>query len=436
MNRSIKQGTAVGPLLWALALAAVLLSVSFSASRATGAHAQVQDGGTIVFDECSIVSVTVQDSDAFFTSVFWRFGPDGNLGINSQQVGASVEIGEVPAGEELILGIVVNNTGNTFQTGPADRNPDNMVHAVVGANTVGFEDKALGEPDADWDYDDAVLLISTEPCPRPEQVTLTLEIDPASTGTGGVAGGGSFDINSIANPAASPSAGSTFGGWSGDCGGFTQNIAVVMDQNRTCYALFEAAPVEPTPEPTAEPTAVPLPSTVGIDNNLVSPNPARVGETVTFRVDVTLDVPAENTAHVQYSFDDSELAYQGAAWNGATLDQCSLTSAGLIDCAFGVVSIDFAFDLNFEALTAADDSTTNAMLASDPDGAGAEPAIAAGPAAADVDIIAISGSVPDTGDGSVATESGTASFQLVALLGVAVFATVGGAARLRTGARS
>lgn len=437
MNKASKQGAAVGPLLWALALAAVLLAVSFSATGATGAHAQVKDGGTIVFGECSIVTVTVQDSDANFTSVFWRFGPDGALGITSKQVNESALIGEVPADQELILGIVVTDTGNTFKTGPADRNPDNQVHAIVGGNTVGFEDKAEGEPFADFDYDDAVLVISTEPCPRPEQVTLTVDINPASTGTGGVAGAGTFDINAVANPSATPDVGSTFGGWSGDCGGFAQNIAVVMDMNRACFALFEAdePPVDPTPTPTPEPP-IALPSTVGIDNNLVSPNPARVGETVTFRVNVALSVPAENVADVQYTFDDSELDYQSASWNDVTLNQCSLSGAGVIDCAFGNVSTAFAFDLNFEALTVADDSTTNATLSSDPDGAGPEAAIPAGPAAADVDIIAISGGIPDTGDGSVAAGSGTGSFQLFALLGVTVLATVAGAAKLRTGARS
>ncbi|MDA0351699.1 MAG: hypothetical protein O3A10_05770 [Chloroflexi bacterium] len=133
---------------------------------------------------------------------------------------------------------------------------------------------------------------------------------------------------------------------------------MLMDANKTCYALFLAAPIDPTPAPTVEPTPAPtvevLPSTVGIDNTLASPNPARVGETVSFRVDVALDVPAANTADVEYTFDDSELKYLGASWNGISLSQCSLTGAGVIDCAFGMVSIDFSFELTFEALKTAD----------------------------------------------------------------------------------
>ncbi|MDA0351698.1 MAG: hypothetical protein O3A10_05765 [Chloroflexi bacterium] len=54
---------------------------------------------------------------------------------------------------------------------------------------------------------------------------------------------------------------------------------------------------------------------------------------------------------------------------------------------------------------------------------------------ADVDIIAIAGGMPDTGDGSV-TSGSAASIQLLVLLGATVLVTVAGAARLRTGARS
>jgi hypothetical protein len=73
----------------------------------------------------------------------------------------------------------------------------------------------------------------------------------------------------------------------------------------------------------------------------------------------------------------------------------------------------------------------------DPDADGALEPVAAVPAMADVDIIAITGNVPNTGDGNIAaTTDGGMSFQLFALLGATVLATVAGAARLRTGARS
>jgi hypothetical protein len=441
MNRTGNWRSAVSPLLWAFALAAMLLAVSLSASRAGTASAQAQVGDTIDIDGCYFVSIEVLASDADFTSVFWRFGPDSNLGVTSKQAGETVDLGQVED-TELILGIVVQDTGNTFMTGPGSRNPDNQVHATISGNTVGFEDIALGEPNADWDYNDAMLELTLEPCP-PREFNLQVIVDPASTGTGTTSGSGTYPAGSDALAQAQPGPASSFVAWSGDCAGGSPADHVLMDADKVCVALFAAVP-QPTPtvEPTPEPTAEPLPSTVGIDNTLASPNPARVGEEVTFRVDVTLDVPAENTADVQYTFDDSELEYLSASFGDIPLSQCVLSGPGVIDCAFGTSSIDFSFDLHFEALKEADASTTAASLSSDPDADGPEGPIAAGPALADVDIIAISGSVPDTGDGSVIAGSttsyfGMSAYQLVALLGFAVIVTAGAAAaRLRTGARS
>lgn len=436
MTRTGKQRSAVSPLLWAFALAAMLLAVSMSANTQRAHAAEpLEEGGTIVFGECSIVSGIVQPSDAAYTNVFWRFGPDVNLGVTSaDDSGTPFVIGQVPANTELILGIKVQQTGNTFVTGPGSRNDDGAVHARVSGLLVEFED-VHADDGADWDYNDAVVVLSTEPCPRP--VTLNLEIDPASTGTGGVAGGGSYELNQTAHPSATASEGSTFGGWSGDCGGFAATIDVLMDKNRTCFALFEAAPVEPTPTPTPEPPVETAGLEIAIDNTLTSLNPARVGEDVTFRVDVGLtDAPAGNQVDVQYTFDDSELAYVSASSQGFDLSaQCSLSGAGVIDCDFGTATIGFSYDLTFEALVAADDSTTLATLSSDPDGDGADVAIVAGPADADVDIIVIAGPPPKTGDGSIAS-TGSTSLPLMALLGTTVLATVAGAARLRSGARS
>lgn len=133
-------------------------------------------------------------SDADYTSFFWRFGPDSELGVSSKQVGDLIVLGEVPAGE-LILGIYVQNTGETFKTGPGSRNPDGLVHAAIAGSTVGFEDILGG---GDFDYNDAMLLLIPEDCeqptptPTPVQYTLTLGIEPSSTGSGGLSGGGTY----------------------------------------------------------------------------------------------------------------------------------------------------------------------------------------------------------------------------------------------------
>lgn len=298
--------------------------------------------------------------------------------------------------------------------------------------TVGFED--LFGSGADWDYNDAVLQLSTEPCEVAQTVTLNLEIDPASTGTGGVGGGGSFALGATANPSASPAAGSTFGGWSGDCGGFAANIAVLMDKDRTCFALFLAPPVEPTPEPTVEPTATPEPlgSTIDIDNTRTSPSPANVGDTVVFRIDVGLtDVPVTNEADVFITFDDAHLAYVGAL-----ASECSTIASGIV-CDFGAASADFSFDLDFTALAVTDSTATNATLGADFDGPGPGAAAVAGPASADVAIVDVEGiQLPPLGDGSFATGSSTSGPLTIALwviaLGSVGGAALGGVARRRS----
>lgn len=56
-----------------------------------------------------------------------------------------VLLGHFPAGSELVFGIIVRGTGNTFKTGAGSRNPDGLVHAIVGClpnggSEIGFED--------------------------------------------------------------------------------------------------------------------------------------------------------------------------------------------------------------------------------------------------------------------------------------------------------
>ena len=429
----LKRGAVVSPLLWAMALAALLLGVAVSASG-TRAHAgELQGlGDSIIFEECMNVTLTVQSSDADYTSVFWRDGA-GTLNVTSKQTGQVIPLGDVPAGE-LILGIYVQETGYTFWTGPGSRNDDDLEHAVCTGGTVEFEDLYNG---GDFDYNDAVLTIEAAPCAR--EVSLTLEIEPSSTGTGGMSGSGSYALNAVANPNAVPSAGSTFGGWSGDCGGFTQSIAAVMDRDKICYALFLAEDVPPTPTPTPTPPPEVEGAEIGINNTLVTNNPAYVGDLVLFRVDVSLvNVPAENTAEVYYSFNADELSFVGAAWGDIALSECSLMGTGAIYCDFGNVAEDFPFMLHFDALMVATNSTTGAMLGADFDGAGPLTSVSAGPANANVDIIDVAGiQLSPLGDGSVAAASGGFSFQLTALLGVIALGAVAGmAVRLRTGSQS
>ncbi len=123
------------------------------------AEAAPELGGQL-FSSGSPVEVQVLPASAGFTSELWLFepGPARRLATN-RDVGLVVPIGTFPAGVELVFGIKVLNTGDTFKMGPGDRNPDGIPHATVdflepGRAQVGFEDLFGG---GDRDYNDNIF---------------------------------------------------------------------------------------------------------------------------------------------------------------------------------------------------------------------------------------------------------------------------------------
>ena len=113
--------------------------------------------GGQLFSTGQPVEVQVLPASAGFTSELWLFepGPARKLATN-RDVGLVVQVGTFPVGVELVFGIKVLNTGDTFKMGPGDRNPDGIPHAVVnfleaGKAQVGFEDLFGG---GDRDYND------------------------------------------------------------------------------------------------------------------------------------------------------------------------------------------------------------------------------------------------------------------------------------------
>ncbi len=112
------------------------------------------------------VKITILPFEASFTDeirLFYR-GQSILIGTN-RDVGRVVNLGPFNAGEELVFGIVVRETGRTFRMGPGFRNPDRYAHARVDCLTdgakVSFEDNFLSE--GDRDFDDAVIRITTNP---------------------------------------------------------------------------------------------------------------------------------------------------------------------------------------------------------------------------------------------------------------------------------
>jgi hypothetical protein len=134
------------------------------------------------------VTITVQGSTAGYLSELKLFSadpdrfiaynaPNGNpAGTTVTLTAAELDVNHDP-GDELIFGIFVTNTGDTFLLGPASRNPDGLIHGAVddlggGILRVGFEDLFGG---GDLDYDDNVFDfqgVRTSAVPEPGTLAL------------------------------------------------------------------------------------------------------------------------------------------------------------------------------------------------------------------------------------------------------------------------
>lgn len=132
------------------------------------------------------VTVEILPSTAGFTSELWLHESTAPynrvvlIGTN-REVGKVVNLGSFPTGQELVFGIYVRDTGDTFLIGPADRNPDMIPHADViflgsGDALVGFEDLLGG---GDRDYDDNIFRFTGGIAPEPV-ITAAVDVHPRS----------------------------------------------------------------------------------------------------------------------------------------------------------------------------------------------------------------------------------------------------------------
>jgi uncharacterized protein DUF4114 len=148
----------MSPLGWRAHAAPI--AVAAALVPAAPADAQAVIGGRLSATG-GTVDVVVQPGTAGFPSQLFLLRPDGTrnkLALNTE-VGKRVTAGPFPAGNELVFGITMLDSGQTFLMGPASRNPDGIAHAKVtetGVRTfiVGFEDLLGG---GDRDYDDNVF---------------------------------------------------------------------------------------------------------------------------------------------------------------------------------------------------------------------------------------------------------------------------------------
>ncbi|MDQ1639460.1 MAG: hypothetical protein QOF62_2799 [Pyrinomonadaceae bacterium] len=117
----------------------------------------------VINDNNTNVKIRILPFEADFTDEIWLFngGRTFFIGTN-RQVGEVFDLGSFSAGTELVFGIRVRETGQTFRMGPGFRNPDRYAHDKVvclqDGVKVSFEDNlGLG----DKDFDDAVFKITT-----------------------------------------------------------------------------------------------------------------------------------------------------------------------------------------------------------------------------------------------------------------------------------
>ena len=161
------------------ALKAVVVSFAVVAALLVPAGTAQQEAaaepilGGQLYSTGGSIQIEVLPATAGLTSELFLFepGPETFIATN-RQVGTVVELGPFESGAELIFGIRVR--GNEYRLGPAERNPDGIVHGQVdfledGIAIVGFEDLFGG---GDRDYDDNVFRftgsVAPEPPPDPE----------------------------------------------------------------------------------------------------------------------------------------------------------------------------------------------------------------------------------------------------------------------------
>jgi hypothetical protein len=145
---------------------AVVVGLSFAIFSTTPIRATPILGGQIFVQNSGLVTATFTASDSAFDNLLLLASPPNNLGVifegHVTPSGTMVDLGAFNAGTELIFALN-NQNGGIFFTGPANRNPDNVAHAIVddqfgpGQTFVRFEDLFGG---GDLDYNDLEFTLS------------------------------------------------------------------------------------------------------------------------------------------------------------------------------------------------------------------------------------------------------------------------------------
>lgn len=149
---------------------------------------------------------------------------DGNLS------GHNLDI-QRPAGDWNFQGGFA--TGEPFQGGPVGSGGDSTRSASFTFTDVGtYYVRSAASDGSGW-YQSATVTITVAP-PPPTQFALTT----AASAGGAVSAGGTYTAGTTVMVTATPDATHDFAGWSGDAGGTTSPLAVLMDRAKTVQANF------------------------------------------------------------------------------------------------------------------------------------------------------------------------------------------------------
>jgi hypothetical protein len=161
----------------------LIAALVLAAAAAPAVQALPILGANIYVANTGNVTAKFLGSDAGYDDLLFLAIPANGLGTifhnHFTAVGTTFDLGNFSAGTQLIFGINVLQTGDTFYNGDASRNADGVFHAVVdgayAANEtyVGFEDLYGG---GDQDYNDIMYSFTNIAPPRevPEPASLAL----------------------------------------------------------------------------------------------------------------------------------------------------------------------------------------------------------------------------------------------------------------------
>lgn len=168
----------------AIAFAGLLASASAMAFPIAPAGTE---GFSVIVTNTNNVIATYEGNSASYSNNLLLSAPTNGLGVifnnHISPVGSTFDLGSFAIGTELVFQLSVTDTGYTYFTGAAARNPDGMAHARVetgwqpNTTLVSFED-LYGTPEGANGFNDLSFsftnVTSVNAVPEPETWALML----------------------------------------------------------------------------------------------------------------------------------------------------------------------------------------------------------------------------------------------------------------------